>query len=125
MNEDLLITCEPVSDSKVKLAERVLLKLRLKLKDKFYYISGRRLSAWKYTYETHVDLMPETGIGAEGQFIAHHLSRILTHPAFEASRSAPRECLKLAEIEYIRVGLVRGGKIAVYVKTGGPVDKYL
>ncbi|RFA93540.1 ATP-binding protein [Pyrobaculum aerophilum] len=119
MNEDVLITCEPLDDERIREAERALLELRVGLKDKFYLISGRRLAAWKYTYETHVDLMPLTSVGAEGQFTPHHLSRILTMPSYEAVRDALYNYLEIADIEDVRVGLVKTGRIALYVKKGG------
>jgi hypothetical protein len=89
------------------------------LKDKFYFISGRRLAAWKYTYETHVDLMPATSVGSEGQFTAHHLSRVLTQAAYERVREMLYAFLPLAGIEDVRVGLVKSGRIAMYVRSGG------
>jgi len=119
MNEDVLITCGAVEDERLRAAERALLDLRVGLKDKFYFISGRRLAAWKYTYETHVDLMPATSVGSEGQFTAHHLSRVLTQAAYERVREMLYAFLPLAGIEDVRVGLVKSGRIAMYVRSGG------
>ncbi|AFA38575.1 hypothetical protein Pogu_0548 [Pyrobaculum oguniense TE7] len=119
MNEDVLIACDPVEDERFRMAERALLELRIGLKDKFYLISGRRLAAWKYTYETHVDLMPQTSVGPEGQFTPHHLSRILTLPSYEAVREQLYEYLHVADVEDIRVGLIKSGRIALYVRRGG------
>jgi hypothetical protein len=119
MNEDALITCGAVEDERLRAAERALLTLRVGLKDKFYLLSGRRLAAWKYTYETHVDLMPATSVGSEGQFTAHHLSRILTQAAYERIRELLYAYLPLAGVEDVRVGLVKSGRIAMYVKSGG------
>ena len=119
MNEDVLITCGAVEDERIRAAERALLALRVGLKDRFYFISGRRLAAWKYTYETHVDLMPATSVGPEGQFTAHHLSRVLTQAAYERVREMLYAYLPLAGVEDVRVGLVKSGRIAMYVKRGG------
>ncbi|ACB39832.1 ATP-binding protein [Pyrobaculum neutrophilum] len=119
MNEDVLITCSAVEDERLRAAERALLDLRIGLKDKFYLISGRRLAAWKYTYETHVDLMPATSVGPEGQFTPHHLSRILTQSSYERAREELYRYLHVADVEDVRVGLVKSGRIAMYVKRGG------
>jgi hypothetical protein len=119
MNEDVMIPCGAVEDGRVRAAERTLLDLRVGLKDRFYFISGRRLAAWKYTYETHVDLMPTTSVGSEGQFTAHHLSRVLTQAAYERVREILYAYLPLADIEDVRVGLVKSGRIAMYVKRDG------
>jgi hypothetical protein len=119
MNEDVLIPCGVVEDERVRAAERALLDLRVGLKDRFYFLSGRRLAAWKYTYETHVDLMPMTSVGSEGQFTAHHLSRVLTQAAYERVREMLYLYLPLAGVEDVRVGLVKSGRIAMYVKRGG------
>jgi len=119
MNEDVLITCGAIEDERLRAAERALLDLRVGLKDKFYFISGRRLATWKYTYETHVDLMPATSVGSEGQFTAHHLSRVLTQAAYERVREMLYAFLPLAGIEDVRVGLVKSGRIAMYVRSGG------
>lgn len=119
MNEDVLITCGTVEDERVRAAERALLSLRIGVKDKFYFISGRRLAAWKYTYETHVDLMPATSVGPEGQFTPHHISRILTQSSYERTREELYTYLHIADVEDVRVGLVKSGRIAMYVKKGG------
>jgi hypothetical protein len=96
-----------------------LLDLRVGLKDAYYFISGRRLAAWKYTYETHVDLLPATSVGPEGQYTAHQISRILSQPQFEPLRDHLYGLLKAARIDDVRVGLVSTGRIAMYVKAGG------
>ncbi|ABO09403.1 ATP-binding protein [Pyrobaculum calidifontis] len=119
LNEDVLITCGAVEDEKLREAERALLALRIGLRDKFYFVSGRRLAAWKYTYETHVDLMPATSVGPEGQFTPHHLSRILTQSQFERLREELYQYLPLADVEDVRVGLVKSGRIAMYIKRRG------
>lgn len=119
LNEDVLIPCGPVDDERFREAERALLRLRVDLKDAYYFISGRRLAAWKYTYETHVDLLPATSVGPEGQYTAHQISRILTQPQFEPLRDALYGLLKVARIEDVRVGLVSTGRIAMYVKSNG------
>ncbi|MEM1836747.1 MAG: ATP-binding protein [Pyrobaculum sp.] len=119
MNEDVLITCGAVEEEKVREAERALLNLRIGLKDRFYFISGRRLAAWKYTYETHVDLMPATSVGPEGQFTPHHLSKILTQPSFERTREMLYSYIEVVDIDDIKVGLVKSGRIAMYIKRGG------
>ncbi|MEM1597329.1 MAG: ATP-binding protein [Pyrobaculum sp.] len=115
MNEDALITCGAVEE--VREAERALLALRIGLKDRFYYLSGRRLAAWKYTYETHVDLMPATSVGPEGQFVPHHLSRILTQSSYERAREELYQYLPVAGVEDVRVGLIKSGRLAMYVKS--------
>ncbi|MEZ0318390.1 MAG: ATP-binding protein [Pyrobaculum sp.] len=119
MNEDALITCSSVEHEKVREAERALLALRIGLKDRFYYLSSRRLAAWKYTYETHVDLMPATSVGPEGQFVSHHLSRILTQSSYERVREELYQYLGVAGIEDVRVGLIKSGRLAMYIKSGG------
>ncbi|MGC8993863.1 MAG: ATP-binding protein [Pyrobaculum sp.] len=119
MNEDVLITCAAVESEELRAAERALMELRIGLKDRFYFISGRRLAAWKYTYETHVDLMPQTSVGPEGQFTPHHLSRVLTLPSYEPVREALYAYLPAAGVEDVRVGLVKSGRVALYVKKGG------
>lgn len=119
LNEDVLIPCGQVPDERYKEAERILLSLRVGLKDAYYFISGRRLAAWKYTYETHVDLLPATGVGPEGQYTAHQISRVLAHPQFEGLRDLLYRALRLAAIEDVRVGLISTGRIAMYIKTNG------
>lgn len=119
LNEDVLIACSSVDDERFRRAERILMELRIGLKDSFYFISGRRLAAWKYTYETHVDLLPATSVGPEGQYTAHQLSRILSQPQFEPLRDYLYKLLKTARIDDVRVGLVSTGRIAMYVKAGG------
>lgn len=119
MNEDALIPCASIDDERVREAERALLELRVGLKDRFYFISGRRLAAWKYTFETHVDFMPATAVGPEGQFTPHHLSRLLTLPSMERAREELYTYLHVAGVEDVRVGLVKTGRIALYVKTRG------
>ncbi|MEL9991562.1 MAG: ATP-binding protein [Thermoproteus sp.] len=119
LNEDVLIPCGPIDDERFKEAERALLRLRVDLKDAYYFISGRRLAAWKYTYETHVDLLPATSVGPEGQYTAHQISRILTQPQFEPLRDDLYGLLRAARIEDVRVGLVSTGRIAMYVKSRG------
>ena len=119
LNEDVLIPCGQVDDEVFKRAERILLDLRVGLKDAYYFISGRRLAAWKYTYETHVDLLPATSVGPEGQYTAHQISRILSQPQFEPLRDHLYGLLKAAGIDDVRVGLVSTGRIAMYVKAGG------
>ncbi len=119
LNEDVLIPCSSVDDERFRKAERILLELRIGLKDSYYFISGRRLAAWKYTYETHVDLLPATSVGPEGQYTAHQISRILSQPQFEPVRDYLYRLLKAARIDDVRVGLVSTGRIAMYVKTGG------
>lgn len=119
LNEDVLIPCGEVADERFKRAERILLELRVGLKDTFYYISGRRLAAWKYTYETHVDLLPATSVGPEGQYTVHQISRILAHPQFEPLRDELYRVLRQAGIDDVRVGLISTGRLAMYVKSRG------
>ncbi len=117
INEDVLITCSAVEDERVKKAERTLFDLRVGLRDKFYFISSRRLAAWKYTYETHVDLMPATAVGPEGQFVPHHLSKILSQPQYHRLREELYKYLPVTGVEDVRVGFVKSGRIGMYVKS--------
>ncbi|MFB6490596.1 MAG: ATP-binding protein [Thermoproteus sp. AZ2] len=119
LSEDALIPCSPVEDEGFRRAERALMELRIGLKDVYYFVSGRRLAAWKYTYETHVDLLPATSVGSEGQYTAHQISRILAQPQFEPLRDPLYQVLRIAGVDDVRVGLVSTGRIAMYIKSGG------
>lgn len=116
ISEDVLTLCSQVEDERVKAAERALLELRIGLKDRFYLISSRRLAAWKYTYETHVDLMPATSVGSEGQFVPHHLSKVLTQPSFHRAREELYRYLPLAGVEDVKVGFIKSGRLAMYIR---------
>lgn len=119
LNEDVLITCNDVESDSLRAAREALFRARTSLRDAFYFVNDRRHCTWKRSFETHVDLMPRTGVGSEGQYTLHQLSRVASDPRYVKYWEELGTVLDAVGIQRIGVSLVESGRIGGYIYVGG------
>ncbi len=118
LHEDALITCGEANSDKIRTARELLFRARSTLRDAFYFVNDRRHCAWKRSFETHVDLMPRTGVGSEGQYTLHQLSRVVSDPRYVRYWEELGSILDAVGIRKVGVSLVESGRIGGYMYVG-------
>ena len=113
MSEDAYIPC---GESRVAAeAERVAMRLRVGLRDRFVYLSEKRFCTWKRTYETLVDLLPSMSVGSDAQYVIHQLSRAL----MQGGEQLMRRIRYVFGVSDVRVGLAGSGRLDAALISGG------